>query len=199
MLGGVLEEVGGKDDFAGLKDGDSGGAPEGEVALFGAFDDRFAGGEGLVDGANAGGSDLHDEDGAIIFRFEAGEGAFVRPEVGEVLGERDGGDGKKRAGEGFRFRGDSGGGEVVAVVIDGAEAGENEGALGIFLGESRIAKEGGEVKGLAFYEKGSDGGDVREAEVASIGGENDGSLGDRAGFWLELAVEEFVKAAESGG
>lgn len=93
LCGGVFEEVGGEGDFSRLEDGDGGGATEGEVAFFGAFGDGLAGGEGLVDGADAGGSDFHDEDGAVVFCLEVGEGAFVRPEVGEVLGEGDGGDG----------------------------------------------------------------------------------------------------------
>lgn len=39
------------------------------------------------------------------------------------------------------------------MVVYGAEAGEDEGAFGVFLGEFRIAEEGGEVEGLAFDEK----------------------------------------------
>lgn len=35
--------------------------------------------------------------------------------------------------------------------------------------------------------------------MTSIGGEDDGSVRDGSGFGLELAVEEFVEAAERGG
>lgn len=142
MFGGVFQEIWGEGDFSWLEDRDGGGAAEGEIAFFRAFGHGLAGGEGLVDGADAGGADFHDEDGAVVFCFEAGEGAFVGPEVGEVLREGDGGDGKQGAGEGFCFRRGACSGEVVAVVIDRAEAGEDEGAFGVFFGEFGIAEEG---------------------------------------------------------
>lgn len=54
----VFKEVGVEFDFAGLEDGDGGGAAEGEIAFFGAFLYWGVWRVGLVDGSDAGGSNF---------------------------------------------------------------------------------------------------------------------------------------------
>lgn len=196
MFGAGVEEVGVEGDGAGLEEEEGGGSAEGEVAFFVAFCDGLAGGEGLVDGADAGGSDFHAEDGAEGFGFEFGDGAFVFPEVGEALAEGDGGDGEEGAVEGAGFAGGAGAGEVEAVVVDRAESGEEEGAVLVAGGEFRGAEEGGEVKLLSFDKDGGDFAGFGEAEVAAIGGEDDGGVGEGAGGGFEFAVEEVVEGGE---
>lgn len=80
-----MEEVLGEGDAAGLEDGDGGGSAECEVAFFVGFFDGLMRGVGLMDGADAGGTDFEDENGAEVLGFELAEGAFVLPEVGEIF------------------------------------------------------------------------------------------------------------------
>lgn len=106
-----------------------------------------------MDGADAGGSDFEEQDGSKIFGLELGEGALVGPEVGELLGKSDGRNGKQRARDGVGFRWDSCCGEMVAVVIDWAQARQDQRAVGIFCSKSGIAEQGLEIEGLTFYEE----------------------------------------------
>ena len=118
----MLHEVCCEGDFPRLENGDGGGAAKCEVAFFLGFYDGLPWSVGLVNGADAGGTDFENKNGAEIFRFKVADRALVGPEVGEVLRESDRGYGKQRAGDGFCFRRDACGREVVAVVIYRAEA-----------------------------------------------------------------------------
>ena len=153
----------------------------------------------MLDGADVGGADFEEENGAEVCGDEFGEDAFVLPKVGEVFAEGDGGNGVEGAVEDAWGSRGSGGGEVEAVVVDGAEAGEDEGAVSVFGGEFGGAEKGGEVEVLAFDEDGVDGGSFGEAEVASVGGEDDRGGIDGAGFGAEAAAEKIVKGGEFVG
>lgn len=196
LLGRVLEEIGGEGDPAGFEDRDGAGAAKGEEAPFVASGYGLVGSEGLIDRTDIGGADFERENGAQVFCFEGGEHALVFPEVAEVPAQGEGGDREEGAVEKARFTRDSGGGKVVAVVIDGAEAGEDEGALGKALGEICRAEEGGEVKMLPFHENGIDLRDVRESEVPPVAGKDEmiGVRVEGAGLGSELADEKLIEA-----
>lgn len=106
------------------------------------------------------------------------------------------------AADGAWFFGGACGGEVEAVVVGGAEAGDDEGAFGEALGEGGVvAEEGGEVEFLAFDEDAGGLGDVGEAEVAAVGGVDGGFIagGDGACGGAEAAGEEVVEGGEVSG
>ena len=193
LFGAVFEEVGGEGDLSGLEEEDGGGSAEGEVAFFVAFLHGVAGGEGLVDGTDAGGSDFHADDGAEGFSFGLGDGALVFPHVGKALAQGEGGDGEEGAVDDAGFAGGAIAGEVEAVVVDGAETAEDEGAVLVFLGEFGIVEEAGDVEFLAFDEDGADLARFLKAEMAAIGGEDEGGISDGSGARLELAVEKIVE------
>ena len=74
-----FEQVGIEFHRAGFEHEEGGGASEGEVAFFLAFFDRFARRVGLVDRADAGGTDFHADDGAEVFGDEFGDSTFIFP------------------------------------------------------------------------------------------------------------------------
>ena len=147
-----MGEVGGDGDAVGLEESDDGRASEGKVAHFIALGDRGVGGVGLVNGTDPDGTDGEDENITEVRGAEDGELALVRPEPGEAVAEAVGRDAREGAGNadgGLRGAGD---GEVVAVVVYRAEAGEQECAVCVACCQLRIAEEGREVKGLPFDE-----------------------------------------------
>lgn len=200
-MGAVGEEVVGEGDAAWFEDGDGAGSAEAEHAFFCTFGDWLAGRHGLDDAADVGGADFEEEDGAEAIGFEACEDPFILPEIGETAAEGDGADGVEMAvEEGWGVRG-SGAGEVEAVVIDRAETAEDEGTGGVFCGEIVTAEESGEVEVLTFDEDAVDLVGACEAEVAAVGGEDDGGWVrvDGPGGGVEAAAEEVVEGGEGVG
>ena len=130
--------------------------------------------------------------------FEFGENPLVLPQVGEVLPEGDGGHGEQGAVEEPGRRRGPGGGEMVAVVIDRAKAGENEGASFKSPGEFGGAKEFRNREALALDEYGIDPGKVWKAKVPPVARKN-----YRAGvrvqgtcFRVEPANKKLVETCE---
>ena len=70
--------------------------------------------------------------------------------------------------------------------------------MGVALCRSRVSQQRGEVKVDALDEKVVTSCDVRQHEVAAVGGEGELDFpgADRTGRRLELAVEEFVEGGE---
>ncbi len=194
-----FQEIGVEFHGVGLEHEEGRGTAEGEVAFFLSFFDRLAGSEGLVDRADAGGADFHADDGAEVLGDEFRDGAFVFPEVGKPLAQGERGDGEERAVDHAGFARNAGAGEVVAVVIDRAEAREEKRAVLIFFGEFFAAKETGDVEFLSLHEDRADLAGFFEAEMATVGRKDDRSVGERAGIGSELAVEEVVEGGEFVG
>lgn len=181
LLGAVFDEVWCEGDFVRFEEEDGGGTAEGEVAFFVAFFHGLAGSEGLLDGADTGGADFHADDGAHGFGLKLGDGALVFPHVGEALTQGEGGDGKEGAVDDAGFAGGAIAGKVEAVVVDGAEAAEDEGAVLILFCEFGIVEEAGDVEFLTFDEDGADLTGLLKAEMAAIGWEHKGGISDGAG------------------
>lgn len=193
LLGAVFEEICSEGNLSRLEEEDSGRSTEGEVAFFVALLHGLAGGEGLMDRAYAGGSDFHADDGAEGFGFELGDGALVFPQVGKALAKGEGRDREEGAVDNASFAGGAIAGEVETMVVDRAEAAEDEGPVLVFFGKFGVVEEAGDVEFLAFDEDGADLARFLKAEMTPISGEDEGRIRDGAGAGLELAVEEIVE------
>lgn len=150
----------------------------------------------MLDRSNIGCADFEEEDGSEILGNEFGEDAFVLPEVGKIAAQSDRRDGVEGAVEEERGTGDAGGREMESMVVHRAEAGEDEGTVGVSFCEFVGAQEGGEVEGLAFDEDGVDGGGLGEAEMTPIGRKDDRSRVKGPGLGLEAAAEKIVEGSE---
>lgn len=145
---------------------------------------------------NAGGANFHADDGAIVFGDQFGDGAFVFPEVSEILAKGERGNGEKRAIDRARFTRGAGAREVKAVVVNGAEPREQKRAILVLFGEFSRAEETRDVEGLSFDKHGGDFTRFGEAEVAAVGGEDDGGVCNRARAGFQFPVEKIVKRNE---
>lgn len=152
-----------------------------------------------MDCSDAGSADFHANDRAEVLGDQFGDGAFVLPEVGEALAQGEGGDGEEGALDHAGFAWNARAGEMVAMVIDGAEAGEKKRAVLVFFGEFVAAEESGDVEFLTLDENRTDLAGLFEAEMAAVGGEDYRRIGERAGTGAEFAVEKVVEGGEFVG
>ena len=89
--------------------------------------------------------------------------------------------------------------EVIAVVVNGTEPGENECAFLEFADEVSRMQETIEGETLSLYENLPDPGEIWKTEVASITRKEDGIRvgGQRTSLRLEPSDEEFIEASET--
>lgn len=178
----MLEEIGGEGDRAWLEEREGAGASEGKVALFVPLLNRGSGRVGLRDGTHVGGAHFEHKNGSEVVGSQLREYTLVLPEVGEVAPQGDGRDGEEGAVEETGLGRRAGGGKMESVVVDGTEAGEDQGAFLVAGCEFLGSEEGGKVEALALHENRVRLGEVVEAEVSAIGREHCRIGSDGAGF-----------------